>query len=336
VASVAIVAVPAIALTISMLMLGPALVESTGQEPFGDWRNYRNAVVRVLDGGALYEPQQLAGGYLMPDTTATGYSYPPGSIPWIVPFGLGWWGSVVWTAATVGLFISGLWAALRRDLGARAVVPFAFALMGLILYLPFASAVLSSNVNLFFVGSYAWCWAVGRSEPRVGAMAAIGSLFKLFPSVLVLWPTGRARWRSIAIAGVVLIGSSLLALPLVGWQAFLDFPSVLLNAQPYCTDVRVSIPCALTPILGAFGAKAIAIGIALLALLGALLVRNDRAAFVLFGAAMVAPVSDMHFSYWLFAYVAGVVLIGGLLRRKNRVRVGAQQPIPGPRFVADP
>ena len=67
--------------------------------------------------------------------------------------------------------------------------------------------------------------------------------------------------------------------------------------------------------LGVFAAKAVAIGLAVLAVTGALLVRNDRAAFVLFGVAMVVPAADLHFSYWLFAYVAGLVLVGGLLRR---------------------
>ena len=220
-----------------MVVLGQTVAGSTGHALFGDWANYHDSVVRVTEGGALYEPKQLTGPYFMPDTAEQGYSYSPGSIPWLVPFSSAAFGSIAWTAVTVGLFLSGLWAALRRDLGSRAVVPFALSLFGLIVFLPFTSAVLSSNVNLFFVATYAWCWALGRSEPRVGALAAIGGLFKLFPSVLVLWPTGRSRWRSIAIAAAVVVGSSLVALPFVGMHAYVDFPSVILNAQPYCTDV---------------------------------------------------------------------------------------------------
>ena len=319
-AAIAVVAVPAAALTISIVLLGQALMDATGQAPFADWRNYRDAVGRVLTGVALYEPVQLSGPYLMPDTVGSGYSYTPGSVPWLIPFAPDPPGAALWTSFNVGFFVSGLFAALCRDLGTRAVIPFAFALLGLILFLPFASAVLSGNVNLFFASTFAWCWAVGRSEPRVGALAAIGALFKLFPSVLVLWPTGRARKRSIVIAAGVVIASAVASLVMMGPQAWLDFPSVLLNAQPYCTDVRVSIPCVLTPVVGALGSKAIAIGLALSALAGALVVRSDRAAFVLFGVAMLAPVSDMHFNYWLIAYVALVVLIGGALRRSDRVR----------------
>ena len=220
----------------------------------------------MVTGLALYEPQQLSGPYQMPETSGLGYSYTPGSVPWLIPFAGDTIGAALWTTFNVGFFISGLFAALWRDLRARAAIPFAFVLLGLILFLPFASAVLSGNVNLFFAGTFAWCWAVGRSEPRVGALAAIGALFKLFPSVLVLWPTGGARRRSIAIAAAVVVASTLASLLIVGPQAWLDFPSVLLNAQPYCTGVSISIPCALTPTIGGFGAKAIAIEVALLAL----------------------------------------------------------------------
>ncbi len=217
---------------------------------------------------------------------------------------------------TVGLFLVGLWAALRRDLGSDAVIPFALALFGLIVYLPFGSAVLSGNVNLVFVATYAWCWALGRSEPRVGALAAIGGLFKLFPSVLVLWPTGRSRWRSIALAVAVVIGSSLVALPLSASRRSSTSRPWYLNAQPYCTDVRVSIPCVLTPMLGIMAAKAVAIGLALMALRAPSWLGMIERPSLLFGVAMVRTRSQtMHLSYWLFAYVAAAWSVGGLLRR---------------------
>ena len=169
-------------------------------------------------------------------------------------------------------------------------------------------------MNLFFASTFAWCWAVGRSEPRVGALAAIGALFKLFPSVLVLWPTGEARRRSIVIAadGVEFDGSLARDGGAAGLASFpggrVQCPALLLRRPGY-------VPCALTPMVGPLAAKAIAVGVALIALAAALRVRNDRAAFVLFGVAMLAPVSDMHFNYWLIAYVAVVVLVGGALRR---------------------
>ena len=60
----------------------------------------------------------------MPDTLAISYSIHTGSIPWLTPFSSASFGSVAWTAVTVGLFLVGLWAALAVP-GSDAVIPFA-------------------------------------------------------------------------------------------------------------------------------------------------------------------------------------------------------------------
>ena len=153
---------------------------------------------------------------------------------------------------------------------------------------------------------------------EIGVLAGVGVVLKLFPSVLALWPTGDARLRSIGLAIAVFVGLVVVSLPIVGIESWLEFASAISNAQPACTDARFSIPCALGPVIGVSAARmaAIAVGGALVLL--ALLVRNDRAAFVLFGAAMLAPVADMHPHYWLFAYVALAVLIGGMLASFHR------------------
>ena len=72
----------------------------------------------------------------MPDATDSGYSYLPGSVPWLIPFAGDTVGAAIWTVANVGFFVSGLFAALYRDLGRTAGVPFAFVLLGLIVFLP--------------------------------------------------------------------------------------------------------------------------------------------------------------------------------------------------------
>ena len=78
------------------------------------------------------------------------------------------------------------------------------------------------------------------------------------------------------------------------------------------------MPCALQPLLGTGVAKLAAIALGGLVLIAALRTRSDRLAFVLFGVAMLVPVPDMHPHYWLIAYVAAVVLIGGLLASRRR------------------
>lgn len=319
--AVVIVALAAANLTLWIVVQAEAMIAS-GIPLYGDWTGYHDAAWRAILGAPLYEPMQPAGPGSASVDGAARFAETPGAVPWLLPFAGQSMGTVLWIAINCWFFVSGIFAALWRDLGVKAAIPFAFALLGC---LPFASAALSADVNLFLAGTFAWSWAVGRAEPRIGALAAIAGLFRLVPSVLVLWPTGRARWRSVGIAIVVVAVSTLISLLLVGPQAWLDYASVLINAPPSCTDGGVSIACALTPTTGAAGAKAVAVGIALLALAGALRVRNDRAAFVLFGVAMLAPTAGMDASSWLIAYVALVVLIGGAL---SRAEADPTVPIP--------
>jgi hypothetical protein len=167
------IAIPVFALVVISILLLDAIAR-VGRPPFVDWLTYRNTVERGLAGLSLYDPRQLAGEYLMPDIIETGSTYPPASIIVLMPFSIGMPGLAAWLVLNFGLFISGLWAALRRDLGSRTPAPFAFALLGLLVFLPFASAVITANVNLAMAGIYAWCWAVGRSEGRIGLLAGLG------------------------------------------------------------------------------------------------------------------------------------------------------------------
>ena len=268
----------------------------------------------------------------MPDIISTGSTYPPASIIALLPFGFGGLGLLAWLVVDFGLFFAGLWAALRRDLGARTPIAFAFALLGLCFFLPFADAVITANVNLALAGIYAWCWAVGRSDGRIGALAGLGGAMKLVPVVLALWPTGQARRRSVLLAILVMIGMTVLTIPIVGVQSWFDFVSVLSNATPACDGGRISIPCLIGPTVGFSAGRGIALAIGAGFLILALWVKRDRLAFVLFGAAMLAPVADMHPHYWLFAYVAGVVVIAGVSHHSTvagRVLRDALAVLPG-------
>ena len=210
-------------------------VANAGRPPFVDWLVYRGTVERGLGGLSLFDPRQLSGVYSMPDIIETGSTYPPVSILPLLPFSIGLGGLLAWLLVSFGLFLTGLWAALRRDLGSHAPIAFAFALLGLLVFLPFASGVITANVNIAIAGIYAWCWAVGRSDGRVGILAGIGAAFKLFPSVLALWPTGRARRRSIGFAIAVFASLTLMSLPIVGVESWYEFAAALSNARPHAT-----------------------------------------------------------------------------------------------------
>ena len=320
-----VVGIPSLALTWLMILFAEAVARDGKNPPFVDWIVHGSAVGRVFAGQALFEARQLSGTYFLPDTVPAGYAYPPASVLPLIPFSGTLLGLVAWLALNIGVFLSGLWAALRRDLGDRTVVPFAFVLLGLMFFLPFASGVISANANLANAGIYAWCWAIGRTEGRIGLVAGLAAVVKVFPGALVLWPTGRARRESLVLAIGVAVGLTVVSLPLVGLQSWMDFPVAISNALLSCGEGRYSVPCALQPLLGTGVAKLAAIALGGLVLIAALRTRNDRLAFVLFGVAMLVPVPDMHPHYWLIAYVAAVVLIGGLLASRRRPDVQANQ-----------
>jgi hypothetical protein len=301
-----------------MILFAEAVTRDGRNPPFVDWITYGNAVARMFTGQALFEASQLSGPYVLTEIGPAGYAYPPASVVLLIPFSGTLLGLVAWLALNIGLFISGIWAALRRDLDDRTVVPFAFVLLGLMFFLPFAGGVISANANLANAGIYAWCWAIGRAEGRIGLVAGLAAIVKVFPGALVLWPTGRARRESVVLAIGVAVGLTVVSLPLVGMQSWIDFPIAISNALLSCGEGRYSLPCALQPLLGTSGAKLAAIALGGLVLIAALRTRNDRLAFVLFGVAMLVPVPDMHPHYWLIAYVAVVVLIGGLLASRRR------------------
>jgi len=319
----ATIAVPALALlAISVLLLDA--IASVGRAPFVDWLVYRDTVLRGLAGLSLFDARQLSGQYVMSDVLATGSAYPPPSVVVLLPFSLGLPGLVAWLVLSFGLLVSGLWVALRRDLGVRAPIPVACTILGLLVFLPFANAVITANVNIVLAGIYAWSWALGRSEPRVGILAALGAAMKVVPGVLVLWPTGKARRRSIVMAGLTFAVLTLASVPMVGTGSWVEFVMALANRAPDCVDAPPSIPCIVGPLLGSATGQLVAIAVSLACLGLAIRTRHDRLAFVLFGAAMMAPVANLHLHYWLFAYVAGVVVAGGALARLLAPRAAVQ------------
>ncbi len=287
--------------------------------------NYHNAVDRVGSGLPLFDPRQLVGPYLMPDVTLTGYTYPPSSVVVFAPFAGGLVGLALWVTLNLTVFMTGLWAALRRDLGDRTPIAFSLVLAGLVLtYLPLVSGVVSGNVNLAIVGLYAWCWALGRSKSRIGLFVGIAAMLKIYPIILLLWPTGRSRPRSVILAAGAMVGLVALSLPWLGVGAWPEFLTAFSNAELSCGGSRFSLQCLLEPSLGLTAAKAVALGLAVILMIAAARTTQDRLAFVLLGAAMLVAVPDMHPHYWLIAYVALMVVLAGAARQRLTVDAAAR------------
>jgi hypothetical protein len=289
--------------------------------PWSDWQTQANAVQRVLSGQKLYADAQLTGPYYMTGVILKGWTYPPASIPVLLPFAWGNVGLVAWLALSVGLFIGGLAAILRRELGRILPWPMAFVLLGLAAYRPFGEGFAAGNANVALAGLYAFCWASDERRRWIAPLSGIAATFKVFPGLMVLWAARVQGWRPIVVAAGVTLLLSVISLPLVGgiptWR---DFATSLLNAQPPCQSYNtLSIACVFAPMTGFGIAKVLGyIAVAVFAI-ATLRVKDRFSAFVLLGATMLAGVTDMHIHYWVFVYVVIVVATSRAYARRRSI-----------------
>lgn len=323
-------ALPVISALVVIAWLAVAILEMDPRNILWiDWYAYAYGTERVLSGESLYIAEQLAGPYRLPEVTPEGYIYPPPSALLFLPFTLGWdIGLSAWILGNLALLVAGLAAALQREFGRLPPVALALVLLGLCVAIPAPSGlirplvngVLASNVNIGLAGLLALCWATGARRGWIAPAAGLGAAFKMFPGALALWAVRRHGWRPLLVATGVTAAICLVTLPLVGIEEWRRFFLALSNAEPTCTEGRSSIACLALPFLGTSLAKAAGIGIGLLLLGAAMLVRTEYPAFVLLTLGMLAPLADGHQHYLLFIYVLVVI---GLVRLYRRFRGGS-------------
>ena len=305
----------AVACVASVIYLG-----NLGFGWFTDWATYDHAVERFLHGQPLYAPFQLESPYVLPLATGVGFIYPPPAILLFVPFALLPGGQALWVALNVGLLVTGLAAVLRRELGTIAPWPLALTLFGLALFVPFGAAVASGEITLGFTGILAWAWTAGGRRRWVGPVSGVGAVVKVQPGILVAWAWRVEGWRGAARGVAVGAAICLVTLPLFGLGPWFDYLHALSNTTPYCDGAHYSVACTLVPFTSVAVAKAAGIAVAVLCAIGVILVRNRTIAFALLAAAMLAPVTDMHWYYLLTFYVVLVVVVATSIRaRRERV-----------------
>jgi len=273
-----------------------------------DWENYASAVDRVLRGESLYSAAQLSGVYNLPSTVRIGYSYPPASILFFVPFAVFPAGVAVYTAFSAVVFLSGLAAIVRREFGHVAPGLLGIALLAVVPLPGYLETLRYSNVNLFIAGVFAWLWALPRADSPVGAGLGVAVLLKMFPAFFLGWSVRHAGWRHAAWAIGLVAVVCLVALPLTGPGAWGDYVKALANAEPSCGQAP-SLPCALQPFLGLAAAKTVALVVAVALALMSLLVRSRLVGYALLVGAVHAPVLELWGHYELFPFVLGVVVV---------------------------
>jgi hypothetical protein len=318
-----------ISLTVTVLALlaavGLALIgNQTHTPPWVDWATYSDALQRLLDGGSVYDPRQLAGPYHLLDMSsngAFGYAYPPASLLLFAPFASQPLGLCLWLALNIGLLVSGVFAILRRELKEDAILYLGVAILPVILWIGFVEGVTAGNVTVGLSGVLAWAWAIGRERVSPVTVAVIG-IAKVFPATLIFWTSPSRLLRSLVVAGLVAGAWIMVTLPIIGVGVWVDFFHAMGNAQPNCESYGSSMTCILQPIVGISVAKIMAVGLAGALGLGAVFVRKDLLAFTMLALAWVVPAYNQSYYSILPLFVVWVVVFAIGMRRLRSVEIG--------------
>lgn len=296
-----------------------------GHPLFEDWWNASNAADRLLSGSYIYNPIQLAGPYLGPSLTLEGFAYPPPAAALFILFRGLPLGLVLWLSLNVGLLISGLAAVVRAELGAYSGRAMPFMLAGLLAFPAFANGLMWANLNVGLAGLFAWSWVERARWTALGS--GIGGLLKIYPAAIALWRVRSDGWVSpLAQAVVIAAGICVATLPFVGVESWRDFATAISNSQPACLTENASLVCVLKDGLGTSGARLVAsIAAALIVLAAAVVIPNKPWAFALMVIGIVAAAPDIHYHYWIFAYVAFVAITAHFLRLRLE-RTGSSLP----------
>lgn len=280
-----------------------ALMLARSDWALADWRTYAAGAQRLLQGQSLYAPFQLSGPYeLRAASGGNGFVYSPPAAVLFVPFSFGDAGAAAWLALNLGVFVGGLRAAIRRELGsigpwsATAVAALVLAQGGLL------SGLFVGSVSPLIAGLFAFCWA-GRTSP---ALAGVLGVVKLLPAALSLWTARSEGVRALLVCVAVGVVLSALTLPVVGISSWAQFVTALENARPYC--FAPSIACTVGPVVG-FG-PATVLGFIVAGGLGIVVVRARAhwLAYAALAGVLVAPAPDLPEHYLLVPLVAIVVI----------------------------
>lgn len=193
----------------------------TARETLGcDFLVYRDAARDLLAGRPVYDLSITTTG------ECNVYYYPPPFVAVALPFallpdalGIGAW--IVFLAAC---FVAGCAA-----LPVRLEVKVAIFLLGAVSW-PFIFGVRIGQVVPILFVLFAVGWRRLARQEVVGAVAALGTLVKLQPIVVVGWLVARRAWRGVAAALVVGVAVSAVA-ALVGLGGWWDMITVLRNLE---------------------------------------------------------------------------------------------------------
>lgn len=212
-------ALPVVALVVAAVSIAAVLLAGRSAGTLGyDYLAYDAAARRLLAGQPLYDTSyEAAGGFGL-------FYYPPPFILLVLPFA-----ALLGPEAATWAWIGGLIAAFAVGLAilpVRREVKWAILLLAGLQW-PFLYALKLGQVGplLFLVFAVGWRWI---DRPSVlGGAAAVGTLAKLQPAVLLVWAVLARRWRSLAVGLGAIVAVAAVTTAVAGLRAWQDFVTLI-------------------------------------------------------------------------------------------------------------
>ncbi|MSQ02583.1 MAG: DUF2029 domain-containing protein [Myxococcales bacterium] len=184
-----------------------------------DFASYYYAAEVALDGGDPYDTARMSARAREEGVRKSvhPFFYPP---PFLLS--VAWAGPVSLQAAyEVWFFLNEALLLLCLGLGVRAFgVPIWAAAMLLWTWSPIPDNAWMGQANLLALAPALLGLAVAPKRPWLGgALVGVAAMLKMSPALFLGWWLLQRNWRAVGAAVVTAIGSSLLALPLVGFEA---------------------------------------------------------------------------------------------------------------------
>ncbi len=255
-------------------------------QPIRDFHLYLGAGATALAGGSPYLTQPLT---VSPALDKLPFVYPPLTLPLfellaILPRPIA---DGLWEVSSVGAVVAALWL-----LGVRGRW-----LVVLLAWPPLALGIAVGNVASFtfllYVAGY-----------RVGAALVLSGIFKVQSMIPTLWLVRQRRWRELGVGLAVVVGLTVLSLPIVGVHTWLAWPTGLQAFAASLANLPVFQGAALARWNGPVVALAITVGLVVFAWRG-----HGRNSLARFGLASVVGSSTLYL-HGLSPLLAGALVLG--------------------------
>lgn len=248
-------------------MQGPGFVRSLRPDPsvgldfFQEWssaRNWQNQLPIYLD------LELAAEKYLarepIPDEQLlfAKNAHPPAAVLLALPLAPLSYpdGMLVWNLLSLAALALSLWI-IARGFNVRITAWMIFATVTFaLLSNPFRQQVNYGQLNLFLLVLIVGAWLAERSSRLTcaGALVGLAAALKLFPALLLVHYAIRRQWRVVVSASCAFLAVNLLALAVLGVEAFRSYATEVMPAVSSYRHVWVNIS------LSGFWAKWLDIG----------------------------------------------------------------------------